>query len=76
MAVKGRLNLNNLVTLSLFLVTITTAPLFAFDPVNVPRFSLLVIFGMLIGFQIYLNRKTLRFNQHNLIILLLLIFII
>ena len=74
MAIKERFNLNNLVTFCLLLVTITTTPIFSFDPINVPRFSLLVIFGMLICFQIYFNRKTIRSNRYKLIILLLIFF--
>jgi O-antigen ligase len=60
---------------ALILVTITVTPLISFDPINLPRFVMLSIFGFIVFFLLIFNSTFLTVRNFRIIIFASLMFI-
>jgi O-antigen ligase len=76
MKVKVQDHLEKSLALAVFFITIGSTPFFSYDPINIPKFSLLVISGLYITYQILLNNKQLNLIQNKFTMIFLLLFII
>jgi len=57
------------------LITLAVTPFWNYDPITLPRFSLLIIFGLILLFLILFKRATLLTIEHRLYIILFTSFI-
>jgi exosortase/archaeosortase len=76
MKVKVQDHLEKSLALAVFFITIGSTPFFSYDPINIPKFSLLVISGLYITYQILLNNKQLNLIKNKFTMIFLLLFII
>ena len=69
-------HLEKSLALAVFIVTVGSTPFFSYDPINIPRFSFLVISGLYVAYQILLNNKQLNLINNKFITIFLLLFTI
>jgi O-antigen ligase len=65
-----------LVFLALASVTLIVTPFFSYDPINVPRFFFLTIFGIASLFVVALNLKSIALSSHRTLLYLTLMFMV
>ena len=68
MKVKIQDHLEKSLALAVFIVTIGSTPFFSYDPINIPKFSFLVISGLYVAYQILLNNKQLNLIKNRFIL--------
>ena len=74
MKVKIQDHLEKSLALAVFIVTIGSTPFFSYDPINIPKFSFLVICGLYVAYQILLNNKQLNLIKNRFIFISSLLF--
>jgi O-antigen ligase len=76
MLMNSKYHLEKTLAFSLLLITVVITPFISYDPVNIAKFSLLVISTFYVGINIYLRRSEINLKESKVVITLLFIFLV
>jgi O-antigen ligase len=68
--IKSRNKTEKLLVWAIGIITIIVTPFYSYDPINLPRFILLIVFGLIILFTILIPRIRFILSQYSLFLIL------